>query len=149
MSLPDAFSLNISDTKYKLWTKFFAPGVKLQAGTYKVTDDTTIDGLFRDILTKPTYDDLTITILPGWNIYDIDAALSEKKIIKTGDFLLALRDHFSDLQAKYPFLAGRTSLEGFLYPDTYRILPTSDAYMIIDRLLSEWQKKIYPTYEKL
>jgi cell division protein YceG involved in septum cleavage len=40
-------------------------------------------------------------------------------------------------------------MEGFLYPDTYRILPTADAYMILDTLLGEWDKKISESYEKL
>jgi UPF0755 protein len=123
--------------------------VTLLAGSYKVDTATSFENLLKETLGKPTYADLTITILPGWNIYDIDSYLSEKGIIQTGEIILAARDHFSDLTRKYPFLSGHTSIEGFLYPDTYRIAQDADAYMIIDRLLSEWQKKIYPSYENL
>ena len=42
-----------------------------------------IENLFKNTLVKPLYNDLTITILPGWNMYDIDTYLSEKKIIET------------------------------------------------------------------
>jgi cell division protein YceG involved in septum cleavage len=93
--------------------------------------------------------DITITILPGWNMYDIDSYLSDKKIIPTGAFLIAARDNFATFQTKYSFLTGKLSMEGFLYPDTYRILPTADAYMIIDRLLGEWERKIGESYKKL
>jgi hypothetical protein len=55
--------------------------------------------------------DITITILPGWNMYDIDSYLSDKKIIPTGAFLLAARDNFSTFQTKYTFLAGKLSME--------------------------------------
>lgn len=79
----------------------------------------------------------------------MDEYLSEKKILETWELLLAARDHFFDLSKKYSFLEGRTSLEWFLYPDTYRILPTSDAYMILDKLLGEWQKKIWDSYSQL
>lgn len=82
-------------------------------------------------------------------MYDIDAYLSEKKIIPTWAFLIAARDNFSTFSEKYDFLKWRMSMEGFLYPDTYRILPTSDAYMIIDKLLGEWNKKIGETYKSL
>lgn len=41
------------------------------------------------------------------------------------------------------------SLEGFLYPDTYRILQTADAYMILDTLLAEWNRKIGDSYASL
>jgi len=147
--LPESLDISVPPQRYKLWIKFFAPSVNLLAGSYKITETHTLERVFQEILQKPAYTDLTITVLPGWNIYDIDSSLSEKNIIKAGDFILSARDHFSDLREKYPFLRDRTSLEGFLYPDTYRIAQDSDAYMIIDRLLSEWQKKIYPTYEKL
>ncbi len=148
-SIPKAFSLDVNETTYKLYLRFFAPKVNLQAGTYKVEDESTIENLFKNTLVKPLYNDLTITILPGWNLYDIDTYLSEKKIIETWAFLLAARDHFFDLSKKYPFLEWKTNIEWFLYPDTYRILPTADAYMILDKLLSEWQKKIGETYQSL
>ena len=108
-----------------------------------------METIFSTTLKKPSQTDLTITILPGWNMYDIDAYLSSKKIIEPWVFLIAARDHFSTFIAKYPFLEWHISMEGFLYPDTYRILPTADSYMIIDRLLSEWQKKIWESYKNL
>lgn len=148
-SIPKSFSLDTNETLYKLYVRFFAPQVKLQAGTYKVEDDITLEKLFRDTLVKPLYNDLTITILPGWNIYDIDNYLSDKKILDSWAFLLAARDHFYDLVKKYPFLEWKTNLEWFLYPDTYRILPTSDAYMILDKLISEWENKIGKKYASL
>jgi cell division protein YceG involved in septum cleavage len=82
-------------------------------------------------------------------MYDIDSYLSSKQIIPTGAFLLAARDHFVTFQEKYSFLQGKLTMEGFLYPDTYRILPTADAYMILDKLLGEWESKISTTYTQL
>ena len=82
-------------------------------------------------------------------MYDIDNSLSSKKIIEPGAFLIAARDHFSSFQERYSFLRDHVSMEGFLYPDTYRILPTADSYMIIDRLLAEWEKKIGASYATL
>ena len=55
-------------------------------------------------------------------MYDIDAYLVEKNISTTGEFLRVASDRFSEYQAQYDFLVGRDSLEGFLYPDTYRIV---------------------------
>lgn len=148
--VPKTLNLNIASWRYKLWVKYISPSVpKLQAGTYEVDKTTTLSEVFSSVLTKPVVTDLTITILPGWNIYDIDDALANKKIIEPGALLLAARDHFTSLQSKYSFLSGKMTLEGFLYPDTYRILPTADAYMILDRLLSEWDKKIGESYKTL
>lgn len=148
--IPEILWINIGNTRYKLWLRYFAPSLpKLQSGTYKVSKSTTLSNVITGVLTKPIYTDITITILPGWNMYDIDSYLSDKKILPTWAFLIAARDNFSSFEAKYSFLKWRMSMEGFLYPDTYRILPTADAYMIIDKLLGEWGKRIGTTYEKL
>ena len=148
--IPKSLRLDIGATRYKLWLRFFAPSVsKIQAGSYKVSELMPLSKVLTETLTKPIYTDITITILPGWNMYDIDAYLSDKGILPTWAFLLGARDSFSTLQSKYPFLRDRISIDGFLYPDTYRITPTADASMILGRLLSEWQKKIYPTYQTL
>lgn len=42
-----------------------------------------------------------------------------------------------------------TSLEGFLYPDTYRITQNATAKDILDRLLAEFSQKIGSDYTKL
>lgn len=103
--IPDIFHLDISDTRYKLWSRFLAPKApKLQAGTYEVSTPGTLSELYSTILAKPVQTDLTITVLPGWNIYDIDDALATKKIITPGSLLIAARDHFTSFQKKYPFL---------------------------------------------
>jgi UPF0755 protein len=148
--IPSALKIPINTTRYKIWLNFFAPELpKLQAWTYTVDTPMSLSEVITTVLKKPVYTDITITILPGWNMYDIDAYLSDKKIIPTWAFLLAARDNFTTFSEKYDFLKWRTSMEGFLYPDTYRILPTSDAYMIIDKLLGEWKKKIGDSYTSL
>jgi UPF0755 protein len=147
-TLPKSLDIEVDEFKYKLWTRFFAPSINLQAGTYKLDDMMPLSQVLSETLKSPLYSDLTITILPGWNMYDIDSYLSDKGILEAWELLLAARDHFTDLQKKYIFLADKTNLEWFLYPDTYRIAQSSDAYMIIDKLLSEWQKKIWESYTK-
>jgi UPF0755 protein len=148
--MPKILNLDIADWRYKFWLKYISTTTpKIQAGTYDVDKTTTLSEVFTSVLTKPVITDLTITVLPGWNIYDIDDALANKKIIEPGALLLAARDHFGTLQDKYSFLKWRLTLEGFLYPDTYRVLPTADAYMILDRLLGEFDKKIGESYKSL
>lgn len=104
-TLPEDLKLSISPWKYKLWLRFFAPKAPaLQAGIYQVTKSVTLEEAFGTVFIHPTSLDQTITILPGWNIYDIDATLSAKGIIKTGAIVMAARDNFPDFQKKYSFL---------------------------------------------
>ena len=103
--MPKILNLDIADWRYKFWLKYISKTTpKIQAGTYDVDKATTLSEVFTSVLTKPVVTDLTITVLPGWNIYDIDDALANKKIIEPGALLLAARDHFGTLQDKYSFL---------------------------------------------
>ena len=150
-TLDTSLDLDIPEWKYKLWVKYFAPEIKnLQAGGYTVEKTMELREVFTKVLVKPVYTDLTITILPGWNSYDIDDYLYRKDIIQDpGDFLLALRDNFSKYQKDYSFLNGVPSIEGFLYPDTYRIPKDATADTVIRKLLSTFDARIGDSYAKL
>jgi cell division protein YceG involved in septum cleavage len=76
----------------------------LQAGTYSIEQDTTIEQLFSQVLRNPISKDITITLLPGWNIWDIDAYLSKQGIIQSGEFT-ALTENITDkIRKEFPFL---------------------------------------------
>jgi UPF0755 protein len=82
-------------------------------------------------------------------MYDIDAYLAEKDISSPGEFLRVATDNFSLYQSKFTFLKGRENLEGFLYPDTYRLIKSATANDVILKLLTEFQKKIGNSYESI
>lgn len=150
-TLPESLDLDVASWKYKLWVKYLAPEIKnLQAGWYRVETPMELSDVFRTVLEKPVYTDLTITILPGWNSYDIDDYLYRKDIIENpGDFLLALRDNFFTYQKDYAFLEWVTSLEGFLYPDTYRIAKNATVDSVVRKMLSTFESRIGESYKNL
>lgn len=149
-NLDEKFEFWISHWRYNLWLKWFAPEVKnLQIGEYNTEDPIKLEDFFTNTLTKPIHTDQTITILPGWNIYDIDDYLARKQILKWGEFVSTVASDFSLYQKNFSFLVWKESLEGFLYPDTYRIRTDATAHDIVTLLLREFEKKILPTYENL
>lgn len=148
--LSDKLGFGVAPWRYTLWLRFFGPkNMSIKSGTYETTQVVTISDFLTKTLSKPLYTDQTVTILPGWNSYDIDAYLAAKWIGKTGDFLDTSRLNFAQYQADFPFLAGVTSLEGFLYPDTYRIRPEWTADDVIRVMLREFSKKIGDSYKTL
>lgn len=67
------------------------------------------------ILTTQGKGEQVVTILEGWTIDDIDARLTELDLIQEGDFRLCT----FNCTFEYDFLEGTSSLEGFLFPNTY------------------------------
>ena len=82
-------------------------------------------------------------------MYDIDAYLVDKNISTTGEFLRVASDRFTEYQAKYDFLTGVDSLEGFLYPDTYRVTKNATAHEVILKLLGGFENRIGDSYRTL
>lgn len=150
LSLNTKLKWGVSPWRYSLWVKYWAPeDITLLAGEYEAARGTTVETFFTETLAKPVHTDITITILPGWNMYDIDNYLVEKNISKTGEFLRVANDRFGEYQAKYDWLTGIDSLEGFLYPDTYRVTKNATAHDVILKLLGGFENRIGESYRKL
>lgn len=145
--MSDKLGFGIASWRYRLWIRFFAPtAIAINAGTYKATTATTISGFLMTTMRTPLYVDQTITILPGWSSYDIDTYLANKGIGSTGDFLETSRINFTKYQNEFPFLSGASTLEGFLYPDTYRLRQDASTDDAIRVMLREFNKKIGSMY---
>lgn len=97
--------IDVAEWRYRSYRKFFASSFELKSGTFEVPEDTTFSEALDRYLKKPVHTDLTFMILPGWNRYDIDAYLTEKKFIKAGDLIRATPSDYPKLVGKYPFLS--------------------------------------------
>lgn len=147
-TLNNSQKFGISDWRYRLYVKFFAPEVTIKAGDYCTTEAMTLENFLKNGLKQTIVKDneISITLLPGWNIWDFDAYFAEKGILNAGDFTEAAKENLKKYQSDYQFLANATSLEGFLMPDTYRIYRNSSADAIIRKLLNGFQSKISEDY---
>ncbi|MGH2463406.1 MAG: endolytic transglycosylase MltG [Candidatus Limnocylindria bacterium] len=117
----------------------------LQAGQYDLSP-TMPPSFIIGALRQEAGPEVTITILEGLRLEEVVAYLG------TTDLTMDL-DQFRelvtlpppDLLAAYPFLAelpvGRT-LEGYLYPDTYRVFANATARDVVDRLLSTFDQRL-------
>jgi UPF0755 protein len=116
---------------------------KLQAGTYLLSPSMNIP----EIVEKFVKGDVVkekITILEGWTIEDIADYLEEKGIVNKEDFLKATRKDFSD---EFEFLREKpknSSLEGYLFPDTYEVKLGESSEEIIKKMLKNFDSKLTP-----
>ena len=94
----------------------------LKAGRFKLSRAMSMPQLMEAMCGVPLANDEPFTVVEGWRIREIDAALAEKGWIEAGAYAQLARD---PSRFKLPFpVEGLGSLEGFLYPETYSVDPT-------------------------
>jgi UPF0755 protein len=116
---------------------------KLQAGEYLLRENMSISEIV-EILIKGEIisNQKKITVIEGWKINDISEYLQENKIIAAKEFETAAKNWRGE-NYQYDFLKNlpkKTSLEGFLFPDTYFIYEDASAEDIIDKMLKNFDK---------
>jgi len=89
-----------------------------------------------------------ITFLEGWKISEISDYLSDRQLIDEKDFLRAT--NISLWREKYDFLQDKkiSSLEGFVFPDTYMIFFDASAEDIIAKSLNNFDSKLTSEMKK-
>lgn len=109
--------------------------------------------------------DKTITLIEGWNEEEINKYLQNRVGVTAGSMIEAEKSFNSE---QFQFLESKpknATLEGFLFPDTYRVSAEPTAQEIVGKLLANFQIKfeqassqveknqsgrfIIPGYEKL
>lgn len=90
--------------------------------------------------------EVTLTFPEGWTAKDIAENLEEKHVMPAPEFLQAIRpENKKSYQEKFAFLKdgpSRQGLEGYLFPDTYRIYKDASAEDVVLRLLENFDKKL-------
>jgi UPF0755 protein len=98
--------------------RVFKPGV-LKAGTYRFAGPDTTANIYERIHRGDVYT-IAVTIPEGATIFDIAARLQGAKLCSAAEFLTATKTEtelIKDLDSQ------AASLEGYLFPDTYRFPP--------------------------
>jgi UPF0755 protein len=119
----------------------------LQAGVYDLSPSLRPSQIVA-ALKQEAGEEITITIIEGWRLEQVVGYLGTTKLTMNLDEFAALaKTPPTDLIAEYDFLAdlpeGR-SLEGYLYPDTYRVDANDTARQVIEKLLDTFGERLTP-----
>ena len=117
----------------------------LQAGVYDLSPALRPSQIVA-ALQQEAGEEVTITLIEGWRLEEVVGYLGTTRLTMNLDEFAALaKDPPSDLIAQFDFLAelpeGRT-LEGYLYPDTYRVDANDTARQVIEKLLSTFGQRL-------
>jgi UPF0755 protein len=115
----------------------------IQAGSYRVSGAMTIRELAEALQTaRPA--EVVLTILEGWRLEQIAQAVDLANLSYGAEgFLSAV-----SLDGLQHSLAGELgdapSLEGFLFPDTYRLEPEDPPQVLIEAMLDNFDQRVTP-----
>ncbi len=101
--------------RYAVWRR---GGLALKAGKFRLSRALSPRALAEALEQPPLADEEPFVVLEGWRRRDVDAALVAAGRADAGAYLRAT-DSSDGYKAPYPLPRG--SLEGYLYPETYRV----------------------------
>jgi len=127
------------ETPFMLWARIMGYGRKIKSGEYLLSSRITPVRVM-EILTRGVIITHSITIPEGLKKEQIAQLLSEKELVDKKEFLLLTDD--PDLLNKYGVTS--PSLEGYLYPDTYRFGKGLSAASIIESMISRFFDVVDP-----
>lgn len=154
------FEENLIDSKFYflfyVWTKGWEK--KLQAGEYVLNKNMNIKEIGRMLSGGEGVDEeVIITVIEGWNTREIGQYLESKGMFQSEELLeLAgfpgiyygtAKDmpRPKDFSSDYNFLADKPKLyglEGYLFPDTYRVYEDVTLEDIVRKMLNNFDKKL-------
>ncbi len=124
--------------RYFLWRR---GALNAKAGRHFVSARMPMAQLATALEGVPIPDDVPFIVIEGWRLRDTDKALVEKGWAKPGDYLKAASDP-SKFKAVFPLPT--TTLEGYLYPETYQVpLVGVDLHALIQRQLDTFGERFF------
>lgn len=121
----------------------------IRAGEYSLNGQLTIPEI-AEIITRKNAGaiQVRITFPEGWTMRQMAARLTENKL-PGEEFLALAQNPTAEIRARFPFLdrlPSGTSLEGYLFPDTYDFYPETTAEGVMNKQLQTFESKIYARF---
>lgn len=116
---------------------------KLQAGEYKLNPGISAKELANTLVAGNTLlQEIQITIPEGFTSKDIEKRLVEKELSSQDTFTNAIKNYRYDFSGQEDYGKTLPSLEGYLFPDTYKFYKGASIQEIINKILTNFDKKL-------
>ncbi len=122
---------------WQLWAeRLLHSSAKIQAGEYRFSEPATIAEVFARLARGDVYY-FEFTVPEGSNMFDIANALEAARAMPASEFLAAASDPemIRDLAPDAP------TLEGFLFPSTYRLTHSTTAVQLCRMMTAQFRKE--------
>lgn len=130
---------------FTMYVKLTKEGSCLKAGRHEVSPAMDAGAILEALCGVPLPDDVPVTIVEGWRIREIDAHLAAQGLTEPGEYA-ALAQQPGRFSAAFPL--PEASLEGYLFPETYMVLPDKwDTAAFIQRQLDLLAERFYTPHQ--
>lgn len=111
-----------------------------KAGRHPVSPSMTVTELRRRLGSPPLPEDVSFTVVEGWRVADTDEALHRAGYLPAGAYIEAAGD---PSRFSLPFGIEGATLEGYLFPETFRLPPDFGADDLIRRQLDAFVTRFF------
>ena len=130
-----------SDTMLSLYARMQGYAGRLQAGQYVLGGSLSAVQILEKIVSgDAVFDEVVITVPEGWTIQRIGSYVEERGLFAEAAFEEAatMQPRYRDLWVLQELEDG-TSLEGYLFPDTYRVFSDSTPNSLVRKMVKNLQ----------
>src|SRR5579884_2013060 len=118
----------------------------LEAGDYELSPSMPLNQIV-SILAQGRMAGGLLTFPEGWRALEISDALQRDHVTSRSDFIRVVEHPDFPLPPFLRDLPPGSSLEGFLFPDSYRFEPNSPAERVVQTMLTNFQRHLSPDLE--
>jgi UPF0755 protein len=131
---------------FRLYMRYYGIDHKLAAGDFQLARNMTMPQI-ADSLQQAHFEEIMVTVPEGMRAEEIADLLNVKGVMDGEAFLALVHGGTASAQAlgDYPWLpAGLSTLEGYLFPDTYRLPSRATPADLIRRMLDNFGQRVTP-----
>jgi UPF0755 protein len=135
---------------FRSYVRFSGQGEKIQAGTFMLRRNMSIREIALALQRAQTAE-ISVTIPEGKRLEEIADILEQQAGVSAGEFLRLARLQEPNFNPDYAFLKdlpASATLEGYLFPDTYRLPQNPTAQDVVLRMLDNFGEKAAPVLEQ-
>ncbi|TSC52483.1 MAG: UPF0755 protein [Parcubacteria group bacterium LiPW_41] len=129
-----------SITVFKFYTVISGTAHRFLPGSYTISNAMSIPEIVKEF-TDGGKNETTVVIPEGTTIRDVEEILAGAGVLQKG---VSLPKDPKLFEKEFPFLEKRTSLEGFVFPDTYRVPLDAPPEVIVRKFLETFERKAWP-----
>ncbi len=135
----------VSDAElFRRYVQYYGLDAGIEAGEYTLRQTMTIPEI-AVALQRGLAPEFVITILEGWRAEEVAEAVADQTNIDGAEFLTLVTTGWHDLVSSYDFLAyvpAEVGLDGFLFPETYRVAEDAAAMDLLTRMLDTFDARV-------